>query len=304
MEENLKKNKHAYLILAHNQFDLLKMLCTLLDNPCNDIFIHIDLKVTDFDKNCLSNIKYSNVQYVDRVSVTWGGFSMVKATLNLLKSATKIGGYSYYHLLSGVDLPLRTSKEIYDFFELNSGKEFVHFLNDDYAKTIKQRATLYHFFKEITSRKKGVLYYCNSILLRIQKLLNVNRLKKYGKSFASGSQWFSITDLLARYVVENEAWICKNFSKTFIPDEMFLQILIKGTEFEKKLYLTDSNKGYKMCLRYVDWGRGKPYVFREEDFDDLINSGYLFARKFDMNIDPYICNKIYNFLSETSEKEI
>ena len=41
--------KHAFLIMAHNQFDLLEMLIKLLDDPRNDIYLHIDQKVEDFD---------------------------------------------------------------------------------------------------------------------------------------------------------------------------------------------------------------------------------------------------------------
>lgn len=36
--------KHAYLILAHSNFDQLQILLNLLDYPDNDFFIHIDKK--------------------------------------------------------------------------------------------------------------------------------------------------------------------------------------------------------------------------------------------------------------------
>ena len=34
-------HKHAYLILAHSQFNQLAFLVSLLDHQDNDIFIHI-----------------------------------------------------------------------------------------------------------------------------------------------------------------------------------------------------------------------------------------------------------------------
>lgn len=37
--------KHAYMIIAHNEFDLLEILVRLLDDPRNDIYVHIDAKV-------------------------------------------------------------------------------------------------------------------------------------------------------------------------------------------------------------------------------------------------------------------
>ena len=41
--------KHAYLIMAHNQPQILKKLLTLLDHEQNDIYIHVDKKMKKFD---------------------------------------------------------------------------------------------------------------------------------------------------------------------------------------------------------------------------------------------------------------
>lgn len=37
-------DKHAYLIMAHNEFDILEKQLILLDDYRNDIYIHIDKK--------------------------------------------------------------------------------------------------------------------------------------------------------------------------------------------------------------------------------------------------------------------
>ena len=49
-------------------------------------------------------------------------------------------------------------------------------------------------------------------------------------------------------------------------------------------------------MRKIDWERGNPYVWHEKDYDELINSEYLFARKFDENVDKNIIDKIYGKL--------
>lgn len=36
---------HAYLIIAHNEFEVLTKLIGLLDDNRNDIYVHIDKKV-------------------------------------------------------------------------------------------------------------------------------------------------------------------------------------------------------------------------------------------------------------------
>ena len=39
--------KHAYLILAHHAFGLLQLLVETLDDPRNDIYVHVDRKVKE-----------------------------------------------------------------------------------------------------------------------------------------------------------------------------------------------------------------------------------------------------------------
>lgn len=36
--------RHAFLVIAHTEYDVLQTLIELLDNPCCDIYIHIDKK--------------------------------------------------------------------------------------------------------------------------------------------------------------------------------------------------------------------------------------------------------------------
>lgn len=49
-------------------------------------------------------------------------------------------------------------------------------------------------------------------------------------------------------------------------------------------------------MRYIDWKRGTPYTWGqdEKDYELLINSPYLFARKFDENVNFEIVKKIYD----------
>lgn len=62
--------------------------------------------------------------------------------------------------------------------------------------------------------------------------------------------------------------------------------------------MPNENGDYRSCLRYIDWERGNPYVFRNEDFEDLIASDFLFARKFDLNTDRLICERVVEFVKD------
>lgn len=66
------KNKHAYLIMAHNQFDILKKQLLMLDDERNDFFIHIDAKSKDFDREDIAFcIKKGRIHFTKQISVMW-----------------------------------------------------------------------------------------------------------------------------------------------------------------------------------------------------------------------------------------
>ena len=85
--------KSAFLIVAHGNFDMLKFLIKALDFKNNDIFVHIDKKCGKIDYSQFEDItNYSVVKCVrDRISVSWGGVSLVKVTFKLFKEAI-LGG--------------------------------------------------------------------------------------------------------------------------------------------------------------------------------------------------------------------
>ena len=69
-------DKHAYLIMAYNQFYILEKLLQLIDDERNDIFIHIDEKVEIFDFNYFKNlVKKSNIFFFFFYDIRWADIS-------------------------------------------------------------------------------------------------------------------------------------------------------------------------------------------------------------------------------------
>lgn len=90
--------KHAYLVMAHKDDETLRTLLRTLDDPRNDIFIHMDAKNTGWDENrALASIDKAGIFFVPRISVTWGGYSQIACELGLLNAAVDKGAL---HLLS------------------------------------------------------------------------------------------------------------------------------------------------------------------------------------------------------------
>lgn len=73
--------KHAYLIMAHGNFEQLQFLVHLLDCGQNDIFIHIDKKTEICDLSLKT--KYSAVTIFQKYKIYWGTYSQVECELFL-----------------------------------------------------------------------------------------------------------------------------------------------------------------------------------------------------------------------------
>ena len=119
--------KHAYLIMAHNEFDMLRRLLKELDDPRNDIYLHIDKKAKGFDFNILRNsVKHSQLILIPGMNIYWGTISQVKCELRLMQAAAK-GQYHYYHLLSGSDFPLKSQDYIHEYLATGNNKRRCRF---------------------------------------------------------------------------------------------------------------------------------------------------------------------------------
>lgn len=287
--------------MAHNEFYILEKLVQLLDYKDNDLFIHIDKKVRDFDFDKFrSLVKVSNVYFIDRMDVRWGTNTQINCELELLAYALQKGDYDYFHFLSGVDLPIKSQREIHSFFEKNKGKEFIHYFSHQPITNDRiERVKYYHLFcrnlrshSEFKKKLSQKLYYK---LLKYERILKINRIKGKEKDFYHGANWFSITHELASYVVSLKSKIEKEYKHTFCADEFFLQTIVYHSKFYDNLYLKKDDD-YSQNVRFIDWNRGEPYTFTIEDFDLLMHSKMLFARKFSVNLDKEVIDKIYETL--------
>lgn len=284
--------KHAYLIMAHTQPELLKKLLKLLDDERNDIYLHIDSKAKDYPLDEVASVlQKSTCTFTERTDVKWGSYSQINCEMVLLKEATKTE-HAYYHLLSGMDLPIKSQDEIHDFFEKYDGFEFVDEDLPQISEAALSRVKYAHKFYGKAGSAKDVL---GALASKGQKLLGVDRTKKYGGIiFQKGRNWFSITHGLAKLVVEKEDWIREVFGQSVCGDELFLQTVARNSEFASKI-CNPNTMPEVPDTRYIDWERGSnnnPYIFRESDYKELMASKALFARKFDLNIDEKIVEKL------------
>ena len=294
--------RHAYLIIAHNNFEILRNQMILLDSENADFFIHMDSKTKDFDFEVFSRVpQKSKVIFTERTDVQWGGYSQINCELVLLKAAVP-NHYDYYHLLSGVDMPVKPRKYIESFFEEQKGKEFICFRenpNDHFR--LRSRYMGHHFAYDSPFDAKF-----NETVKLVNRAVCVMTPRRHyfpKDAYRYGSNWFSITDAFANYVVSQEPLICKQFRHTCCCDEIFLQTLCYNSPFRDNVFAgTDFTEPEDGCLRHIDFKRGRPYTFRQNDFNELTNlpDHVLFARKFDYCEAPEIVEMLYKKLRETN----
>lgn len=293
--------RHAFLIMAHSNWKQLCLLLRQIDAPNHNIYLHIDLKSENIPLDKLkSAVHFSPLQIHRKFEIYWGGYSVIETELFLFETASK-EHYNYYHLLSGSDLLIVNDKQFDEFFEQNQGCEFIDY-DDDTLKhnpEISRRARYYHFLQDYRKRyrQKWKNTFFTTIergLLATQIILHVNRTKDLDWNIKYGSNWISITDNLIKTILDNKEKIYSVFHCTNCADELFVQTVAYNCGFKNKIYPSGN-------MRYIDWKRrqgSSPYTFRITDYDAIMSSGKIIARKFSEQIDQDVIQKVVDSMRE------
>ena len=277
--------KHAYLILAHNEFGLLQTLIGCLDDARNDLYVHIDKKVKTLPE--LHTRKAGLTVLPERIDIRWGDCSMVAAEYALFEAAAARGPYRYYHLLSGVDLPLKSQDYIHRFCAEHDGKEFIGYTLTEMTPEIARRMQRWHLFPRHFSRRRNGWSVVRALGLRMQEVLGIRRNRDI--DFKKGSQWVSLTDGFVRWLLTQKDWSLRTFTHTFVPDECFIQTLAWRSPYRENLFDTESDG--TGCMRAIGWRGSELVDWSAADYDTLAASPALFARKFN-STDPAFVEKI------------
>lgn len=276
--------KIAYLVFAYRNPELLRREIEALSTPDSFFYIHIDKKsnVNDF-----SGIRGSNIFFLEnRVCVYWAEFSGVLAILALIDRALKSPQVcDYLVLLSGSEYPLRSKNYIHNFFQKNSGQEFMDLIampNNAAGKPLSHINTF-----RVQSRHP----YLRLVVRILSKMGIVRRdYRKYlgGLAPYGGHTWWALTREACQYIVDFAAQnpqIRSFFENVPQPEEMFFHTILGNSKFKARV---------RRNLLFEDWSAGgcRPEMinnehvarFEAEDkvqISDVWGSGeVLFARKY------------------------
>lgn len=281
--------------MAYQDTYALERLLRLADDDRNEIFVHLDKRWAEVDPRQLAGVcSRSSVVFVPRMNVFWGDFSQIEAALRLFRAAMP-GRFDYYHMLSGADLPLKTQDEIHDFFNGHAGKEFVGFAQTPFDRRWVTELHFFNRFMRPTNRvQRAIRNRGTENIVRLQRRLGYDHSRHFGLELRKGSDWFSITHGMALHLMANERVLRRLLRFGHVPTEVYMQTLAWNSDFRDALFDTDDE--YVGSARLIDWDRGAPYVFRDSDFDELISSDRMFARKFLSAVDPDVIDRLFEYI--------
>jgi len=261
--------KVAYLILAHDNYSNLQHLIDLLSAQNVTFFIHIDAK-SKMPKLSSS----SDIIFIERQKVYWASFSIVKASLLLLKKAYS-KGFDRYVLLSATHLPLLNNKSIIDL--LSSDKEFIEIDKGFTSNKPKRRISWFYFDDFNRKNRRNIKWFLIRSIELLISLFYSNRGFDMNNIF-HGQQWWALSNNCVTYIlnyVDNNPQYIKFFKNSYCPDESFFQTIVGNSTFKTKA-------NHKTT--FAIWTeKEKPAILNTEKLKSIPKDetkGFLFARKF------------------------
>lgn len=299
-----------YLVLAHKNPKQLYRMVNALNDGAAKFYIHIDAKtpIIPFKEH----LQGMPISFIDkREDCIWGDFSIVRATINLMEAAAKENEKGYFILMSGQDYPITSQEKINTFLEQYNGYDFIDFTpleNKWKAKMVKDKLEHYHI---LHSQKRGhsncyaPFFHC-SLFQKGRTLFHLlkGRLSKqhfkllcklpirrapFKKQYA-GSQFWAFSEKtfykVLDYIKEHYSTLEDYYRYTSSPDEVYFHSILLN------LQQTDIEIKLKAQITFVNYFR-KNNVFLSEDLKTILSQKEkLFARKFDMDVDTDILDRL------------
>ncbi|ONG40964.1 core-2/I-branching enzyme [Enhydrobacter sp. H5] len=258
--------KHALLIQAHQDISYFIKLAKIQPNV--NFYVHIDAKSDYFPD--AETAQLANVFLLkDRITVRWGGFSQIEATLKLFEPAFANKDNAYFHLLSGEDVVLQP----FEVIEKQWQQRF-----DFQTMMTCERAPQYAYRFIMDSPHADSDWQrqlTGKIITKLQQ--GVAKVKPYHSPIYFGSQWFSVTredwEKIVPFIDEYSDF----FRHKLVPDEHFFQTLITE-KLTNQIRLSNDNRRQIIFDKNVNNGNSPIYLdllkLERAKFD-----GYWFARK-------------------------
>ena len=271
--------KIAYCILVHKNPEQVSRLVERLYSPSDYFYINIfstkETPPLSRWKDALQKYRDGNLLLVSRYKNARGTFLNVKAVLDGMNHCSGFD-YDYFINLSGQCYPIKPPSLIKEELE-------------------RTRVAYLEYFKLPSKQWEGEnggldrigYYYITFAGLRI-RIPRTNSILPYGLEPYGGSNWLCLPKTFVNYVlnyVSSHPKVADFYRHSWIPEEQFFQTVIMNSTLRSDVVNDDK--------RYIRWKqKPSPEILTKQDFDVMMSSGKLFARKFDTSIDRNILDLV------------
>lgn len=276
-----------YIMLVHNHPEFATRIINSIDEPMHSFVIHVDANADEVQSYLQQQFaNRTNIHFVEhkREVISWGGFSIVNATLTAMRLGwNKNIKFDYLMDISGTTYPLKSNNFIRKSFAENPNAVFM----ETYAAPVKPEASMWHQFVE-----------CDGALHRVARMPFLR-----GINMHVSSQWFAVprhyvhwllhSQLAADYIHYAQYIIIadENYFATMFFNSPYCKAEIKKTlvfllfdkwEHERNTTETGKPRDLRKCLGVGPNNCGRSPTTLTMEFKNLIGSSRsLFARKFD-----------------------
>lgn len=289
--------KQAIILLIHKDIKQVEKLVNYFQSKC-DIFIHVDRKsgITDTDLNNLKTMP-GVIDVYRKYNIHWGGFSILKTEMFMLKRAIEYSDFNYVHLLSGQDYPIKPLSFFLNKFD-NEYEDYIacsHMPNPNADENTFRRFQFYFFLDWFKPKTEEEIEYMWELTRKQEKCGIRRQIFRPFLHLYFGSCWFSLTRksimALLNYTNRNPTFYRK-MRFTFAPEEIYINTVLVNIDYPQK-NLSNSN------FRYIEWpkaGANHPKILKEENFEGLAKTDAFFARKVDREASSALLELVDKYL--------
>lgn len=284
----------AFLVLAHHQPEALIRLLDLLKADWAHAFVHVDSKAPRraFEDALAGRSGCTLLAQDQSVPIYWAGFSMVAATLRLLRLAhADERHFQRFALLSGVDMPIKPLSEIAD--RLRGEEEIIRIdrvLDPDGNGHFDRCANRIYLGDNRLANPRSTIPLLPALARKLEFRLRNTPYPDLNVYY--GPSWWCLTRSAITEVfdfVRTKPKVMAWLQRTRSPDEIVFQTILGNSRLATAITYDLTRGGTEPeptahGSHFVDWSRPNPDAPRTltlEDLPLLLQSEALFARKFD-----------------------
>ena len=281
--------RQAILITAYHDYPHLWRLVDYFDSDF-ELYIHID-RHSHWQPNELKTP--SNVHVYRRYNTPWGSVGHLRAILLLMREAAQRHDLEYIHLVTGSDYPILPLADFKSFCEAHRNENYLEYFplprpawdGDGGLERIN-----YYWLQPWLQPSSRVApgHRLTTALVKLQRKSGLKRpFNFFGNHIYGGGTYWSISrealDYTIDYLYAHPDYL-RRFRMTKIAEEICLPTLW-------------ANSGLPLInnsLRYIDWSADSfsPKTLDEKDYEKVISSGSLFARKMQTGVSDSLIKKL------------